>query len=176
MEVVNLKKIVTKIVNNYFVVIGITKQKYEEILKHKDFLYEKDDSFNEFIDSFDRFIKSKIEKEEYVNDKRTILFIGDLNKYPFVSSIVYKYKKKANGGKPIYRNYCSTKEQQAKTQLFVNVAEDADTCWNTVKSALGAKSTSQVCYGIIARFSNIKEEEYYDSLAEVEDLMVKLKN
>ena len=56
-------------------------------------------------------------------------------------------------GKPIYRNYCSTKEQQAKTQQFVNVAEDADTCWNTVKTALGAKTIKEPCYGIIVDFS-----------------------
>ena len=139
MEIVNLKKVTTDTNVNYFVVVGLTKNKYEEI---------KDD-----INKSYSYIDSKVKEEVYRELNKHILFIGDLEKYPYPSKIVYKYKKKYFEGKPIYRNYCSTKEQQAKTQQFVNVAEDADTCWNTVKSALGAKSIKEPCYGIIVEFS-----------------------
>ena len=139
MEIVNLKKVTTDTNVNYFVVVGLTKNKYEEI--------------KEDIDKSYSYIDSKVKEEVYRELNKHILFIGDLEKYPYPSKIVYKYKKKHFEGKPIYRNYCSTKEQQVKTQLFVNVAEDADTCWNTVKSALGAKSIKEPCYGIIVEFS-----------------------
>ena len=139
MEIVNLKKVITDTNVNYFVVVGLTKNKYEEI---------KDD-----INKSYSYIDSKVKEEVYRELNKHILFIGDLEKYPYPSKIVYKYKKKHFEGKAIYRNYCSTKEQQAKTQQFVNVAEDADTCWNTVKTALGAKTIKQTCYGIIVEFS-----------------------
>ena len=139
MEIVNLKKVTTDTNSSYFVVIGLTKNKYEEI--------------KEDIDKSYSYIDSKVKEEVYRELNKHILFIGDLKKYPYISKIVYKYKKKHFEGKPIYRNYCSTKEQQVKTQLFVNVAEAADTCWNTVKSALGAKSIKEPCYGIIVEFS-----------------------
>lgn len=139
MEIVNLKKVTTETNSSYFVVVGLTKNKYEEI---------KDD-----INKSYSYIDSKVKEEVYRELNKHILFIGDLEKYPYISKIVYKYKKKHFEGKPIYRNYCSTKEQQVKTQLFVNVAEDANTCWNTVKSALGAKSIKEPCYGIIVEFS-----------------------
>ena len=139
MEIVNLKKVTTETNVNYFVVVGLTKNKYEEI---------KDD-----INKSYSYIDSKVKEEAYRELNKHILFIGDLEKYPYPSKIVYKYKKKHFEGKPIYRNYCSTKEQQSETQLFVNVAEDPDTCWNTVKSALGAKSIKEPCYGIIVEFS-----------------------
>ena len=139
MEIVNLKKVITDTNINYFVVIGLTKNKYEEI---------KDD-----INKYYPYIDTKVKNEVYERFNKHILFIGDLEKYPYTSKIVYKYKKKHFERKPIYRNYCSTKEQQAKTQLFVNVAEDVDTCWNTVKSALGAKTIKESCYGIIVEFS-----------------------
>ena len=139
MEIVNLKKVTTDTNVNYFVVVGLTKNKYEEI--------------KEDIDKVYAYIDSKVKEEVYRERNKHILFIGDLEKYPYPSKIVYKYKKKHFEGKPIYRNYCSTKEEQVKTQLFVNVAEDADTCWNTVKSALGAKSIKEPCYGIIVEFS-----------------------
>lgn len=139
MEIVNLKKVTTETNSSYFVVVGLTKNKYEEI---------KDD-----INKSYSYIDSKVKEEVYRELNKHILFIGDLEKYPYPSKIVYKYKKKHFEGKPIYRNYCSTKEQQVKTQLFVNVAEDANTCWNTVKSALGAKSIKEPCYGIIVDFS-----------------------
>ena len=139
MEIVNLKKVTTDTNVNYFVVVGLTKNKYEEI---------KDD-----INKYYPYIDTKIKNEVYQDFNKHILFIGDLEKYPYISKIVYKYKKKHFEGKAIYRNYCSTKEQQLKTQQFVNVAEDADTCWNTVKTALGAKTRKQTCYGIIVEFS-----------------------
>ena len=139
MEIVNLKKVITDKNVNYFVVIGLTKDKYEEI--------------KEDINKSYSYIDSKVKNEEYQGFNKHILFIGDLDRYTSTSKIVYKYKKKHFEGKPIYRNYCSTKEQQAKTQQFVNVAEDADTCWNTVKTALGAKTRKQTCYGIIVEFS-----------------------
>ena len=139
MEIVNLKKVTTDTNVNYFVVVGLTKDKYEEI--------------KEDINKSYSYIDTKVQNEEYREINKHILFIGDLEKYPYPSKIVYKYKKKHFEGKPIYRNYCSTKEQQAKTQQFVNVTEDADTCWNTVKSALGAKTIKQTCYGIIVEFS-----------------------
>ena len=139
MEIVNLKKVITDTNVNYFVVIGLTKNKYEEI---------KDD-----INKYYPYIDTKVKNEVYQDFNKHILFIGDLEKYPYISKIVYKYKKKHFEGKPIYRNYCVTKEQQLKTQQFVNVAEDVDTCWNTVKTALGAKTIKQTCYGIIVDFS-----------------------
>ena len=139
MEIVNLKKVITDKNVNYFVVIGLTKNKYEEI---------KDD-----INKYYPYIDTKVKNEVYQDFNKHILFIGDLEKYPYISKIVYKYKKKHFEGKPIYRNYCSTKEQQAITQQFVNVAEDVDTCWNTVKAALGAKTIKEICYGIIVNFS-----------------------
>ena len=139
MEIVNLKKVTTDTNVNYFVVVGLTKDKYEEI--------------KEDINKSYSYIDTKVQNEEYREINKHILFIGDLEKYPYPSKIVYKYKKKHFEGKPIYRNYCSTKEQQAKTQQFVNVAEDADTCWNTVKTALGAKAIKEPCYGIIVEFS-----------------------
>ena len=139
MEIVNLKKVITDTNVNYFVVVGLTKNKYEEI---------KDD-----INKSYSYIDSKVKEEVYREINKHILFIGDLEKYPYISKIVYKYKKKHFEGKAIYRNCCSIKEQQVKTQLFVNVAEDANTCWNTVKSALGAKSIKEPCYGIIVEFS-----------------------
>ena len=139
MEIVNLKKVITDTNVTYFVVIGLTKSKYEEI--------------KEDINKSYSYIDSKVKNEEYQEFNKHILFIGDLDKYIYTSKIVYKYKKKHFEGKPIYRNYCSTKEQQAKTQQFVNVAEDVDTCWNTVKSALGAKTIKEPCYGIIVEFS-----------------------
>ena len=139
MEIVNLKKVITDKNVTYFVVIGLTKSKYEEIKEHINKSYS--------------YIDSKVKNEEYQEFNKHILFIGDLDKYIYTSKIVYKYKKKHFEGKPIYRNYCSTKEQQAKTQQFVNVAEDVDTCWNTVKTALGAKTRKETCYGIIVDFS-----------------------
>lgn len=139
MEIVNLKKVITDKNVTYFVVIGLTKSKYEEI--------------KEDINKSYSYIDSKVKNEEYQEFNKHILFIGDLDKYIYTSKIVYKYKKKHFEGKPIYRNYCSTKEQQAKTQQFVNVAEDVDTCWNTVKTALGAKTRKETCYGIIVDFS-----------------------
>ena len=139
MEIVNLKKVTTDTNVNYFVVVGLTKNKYEEI--------------KENLDATNTYIDTKTKEQVYKEYDKTILFIGDLEKYPYPSKIVYKYKKKHFEGKRIYRNYCSTKEQQVKTQLFVNVAEDPDTCWNTVKSALGAKSIKEPCYGIIVEFS-----------------------
>ena len=139
MEIVNLKKVTTDTNVNYFVVVGLTKDKYEEI--------------KEDINKSYSYIDTKVQNEEYQEFNKHILFIGDLDRYPYTSKIVYKYKKKHFEGKSIYRNYCTTKEQQAKTQQFVNVVEDADTCWNTVKSALGAKSIKEPCYGIIVEFS-----------------------
>ena len=139
MEIVNLKKVTTNTNVNYFIVAGLTKSKYEEI--------------KEDIDKVYAYIDSKVKEEEYRELNKNILFIGDLEKYPYASKIVYKYKKKHFEGKPIYRNYCSTKEQQAITQQFVNVAEDVNTCWNTVKAALGAKTIKEICYGIIVNFS-----------------------
>ena len=139
MEIVNLKKVITDTNVNYFVVVGLTKDKYEEI--------------KEDINKSYSYIDAKVKDEAYQDFNKHILFIGDLEKYPYASKIVYKYKKKHFEGKPIYRNYCTTKEHQAKTQQFVNVAEDVDTCWNTVKSALGAKTTREACYGIIIDFS-----------------------
>ena len=139
MEIVNLKKVTTETNSSYFVVIGLTKKKYEEI--------------KENLDATNTYIDSKTKEQEYTGYYKNILFIGDLEKYPYSSKLVYKYKKKHFEGKPIYRNYCSTKEQQTKTQQFVNVAEDPDTSWNTVKSALGAKSIKESCYGIIVDFS-----------------------
>ena len=138
MEIVNLKKVTTETNSSYFVVIGLTKKKYEEI--------------KENLDATNTYIDTKTKEQAYKEYDKTILFIGDLEKYPHPSKLVYKYKKKHFEGKPIYRNYCSTKEQQAETQLFVNVAEDPDTSWNTVKSALGAKSIKEPCYGIIVDF------------------------
>ena len=139
MEIVNLKKVTTETNSSYFVVIGLTKKKYEEI--------------KENLDATNTYIDSKTKEQEYTKYNKNILFIGDLEKYPYSSKLVYKYKKKHFEGKPIYRNYCSTKEQQTKTQQFVNVAEDPNTSWNTVKSALGAKSIKESCYGIIVDFS-----------------------
>ena len=139
MEIVNLKKVITDTNVNYFVVVGLTKDKYEEI---------KEDINKSYF-----YIDTKVKNEVYEDFNKHILFIGDLEKYPYASKIVYKYKKKHFEGKPIYRNYCVTKEQQLKTQQFVNVAEDVDTCWNTVKTALGAKTKKQTCYGIIVEFS-----------------------
>ena len=147
MEIVNLKKVTTETNSSYFVVIGLTKEKYEEI--------------KENLDATNTYIDTKTKEQAYKEYDKTILFIGDLEKYPHPSKLVYKYKKKHFEGKPIYRNYCSTKEQQAETQLFVNVAEDPDTSWNTVKSALGAKSIKEPCYGIIVDFkfnSNLLEK------------------
>ena len=147
MEIVNLKKVTTETNSSYFVVIGLTKKKYEEI--------------KENLDTTNTYIDTKIKEQVYKEYDKTILFIGDLEKYPHPSKLVYKYKKKHFEGKPIYRNYCSTKEQQTKTQQFVNVAEDPDTSWNTVKSALGAKSIKEPCYGIIVDFkfnSNLLEK------------------
>ena len=147
MEIVNLKKVTTETNSSYFVVIGLTKKKYEEI--------------KENLDATNTYIDTKTKEQVYKEYDKTILFIGDLEKYPHPSKLVYKYKKKHFEGKPIYRNYCSTKEQQTKTQQFVNVAEDPDTSWNTVKSALGAKSIKEPCYGIIVDFkfkSNLLEK------------------
>lgn len=148
MEIVNLKKVTTETNSSYFVVIGLTKKKYEEI--------------KENLDATNTYIDTKTKEQVYKEYDKTILFIGDLEKYPHSSKLVYKYKKKHFEGKPIYRNYCSTKEQQTKTQQFVNVAEDPDTSWNTVKSALGAKSIKDPCYGIIVDFkfnSNLLEND-----------------
>lgn len=148
MEIVNLKKVTTETNSSYFVVIGLTKKKYEEI--------------KENLDATNTYIDTKTKEQVYKEYDKTILFIGDLEKYPHPSKLVYKYKKKHFEGKPIYRNYCSTKEQQTKTQQFVNVAEDPDTSWNTVKSALGAKSIKDPCYGIIVDFkfnSNLLEND-----------------
>ena len=139
MEIVNLKKITTDSSVTYFVVIGLTKEKHEKIKEDIDEIYS--------------YIDNKIKEEIYKGFNKSVLFIGDLESYPYPSKIVYKYKKKHFEGKPIYRNYCTTKEQQAETQQFVNVAEDADTSWNTVKSALGAKTIKEICYGIIVEFS-----------------------
>ena len=148
MEIVNLKKVTTETNSSYFVVIGLTKKKYEEI--------------KENLDATNTYIDTKIKEQVYKEYDKTILFIGDLKKYPHPSKLVYKYKKNHVDGKPIYRNYCSTKEQQIKTQQFVNVAEDPDTSWNTVKSALGAKTIKEPCYGIIVNFkfnSNLLEND-----------------
>lgn len=69
----------------------------------------------------------------------TIEYYGDLRKFHFYKPMVGKFKKKAFEGKPIYRNYCVSEEQQKKSSMYCNVAEDSATSWNTVMSALNSK-------------------------------------
>ena len=79
MEIVNLKKVTTDTNVNYFVVVGLTKDKYEEI--------------KEDINKSYSYIDTKVQNEEYREFNKHILFIGDLDRYPYTSKIVYKYKK-----------------------------------------------------------------------------------
>ena len=74
MEIVNLKKVTTETNSSYFVVIGLTKNKYEEI--------------KEDIDKVYAYIDSKVKEEVYRELNKHILFIGDLEKYPYLSKIV----------------------------------------------------------------------------------------
>lgn len=78
-----------------------------------------------------------------------IVFTGDLNRFYKYQEIVQKLNRKFQG-KSIYRNYCVSLERQLQTMMFVNVCEDADTSWNTVKSALGAMNNKSECLGAIA--------------------------
>lgn len=154
MDIVKLKKLTTKsdirkqTEENtiYFIVIKITEKLCNKIKQE--------------IGAIHDYVYDKIKGEEFENYNTHILFIGNIDKYPHYKDIVYKYKKKYHGGTSVYRNYCTSRENQEKTRLFVNVAEDADTCWNTVKSALGAKTIKDPCYGVIVqlqeRLTNIE--------------------
>lgn len=84
------------------------------------------------------------------------VFIGDLNRYYDYKDMVRKLPKTFQG-KPMYRNYCVSYERQMQTSLFVNVCEDVDTSWNTVKSALGAINNKSECYGALAVVSYINK-------------------
>ena len=64
MEIVNLKKVTTDTNVNYFVVVvGLTKDKYEEI--------------KEDINKSYSYIDTKVQNEEYQEFNKHILFIGD---------------------------------------------------------------------------------------------------
>ena len=145
MDIVKLKKLTTKSDiykqteenSIYFVVIKITEALCNEIKQDAE--------------AVENYIYDKIKNEEFNKYHINVLFIGNIDKYPHYKEIVYKFKKRHHGKTPIYRNYCTSKENQEKTSLFVNVAEDAETCWNTVKSALGAPTIKDPCYGIIVQ-------------------------
>ena len=143
MDIVKLKKITTETQDIIIVAIRISEK------QQRDPLIE-----------LNNHINSVIINEEFSKYDQTILFIGDLNNYKHYKDVVFKYKKKHFGGNPKYRNYCVTAEQQLKTSLYVNVAEDPETSWNTVKSALGAQNVKDPCYGIIVRFTKEKEIIY----------------
>lgn len=140
MDIVKLKKITTETQDIIIVAVRISKKQLED----------RNIDLSKHIDAF-------ITNEEFSKYDQTILFIGDLNNYNHYKDVVFKYKKKHFGGNPKYRNYCVTAEQQLKTSLYVNVAEDPETSWNTVKSALGAQNIKDPCYGIIVRFTKEKE-------------------
>ena len=140
MDIVKLKKITTEIQDIIIVAVRISKKQLED----------KNIDLSKYIDAF-------ITNEEFSKYDQTILFIGNLDDYKHYKDVVFKYKKKHFGGNPKYRNYCVTAEQQLKTSLYVNVAEDPETSWNTVKSALGAQNIKDPCYGIIVRFTKEKE-------------------
>ena len=154
MDIVKLKKISTETQN---IVLTATRLTEKQLTKTEEELqkYVQEVAKNEFFSNYDSII----------------LFIGELDKYPHYNKAVFKYKKKGFGGTPVYRNYCVSIEDQEKTRLFVNVAEDAETSWNTVKSALGAQTIHHPCYGIVVRFEETKvvpeflhriKETYYD--------------
>ena len=97
------------------------------------------------IEEQQQLINKQLSK--YFNDENdtqgklsvAIEYYGDLRKFYHYTDMIGKFKKKGFEGKPIYRNYCVSEEQQRKSSMFCNVAEDSRTSWNTVMSALGSK-------------------------------------
>lgn len=84
----------------------------------------------------------KVLKENYeVPTTFELNYYGNLDKYVHYKKVVAKFKKKAHGGIPIYRNYCVSEEEQRKriALCYCNVAEDASTSFNTVMTALVSK-------------------------------------
>ena len=99
----------------------------------------------------------KLIEKEYDEPHTTIsfFFIGDLTSYPHseYKHFVRKLAEKGQGGKPAYRNYAVSLEQQKKTLSYVNVCEDVQTSWNTVRTTLGARNIRVECYGAIAQIT-----------------------
>lgn len=88
----------------------------------------------------------------------TFFFIGDLTKYPHseYKHFIGKVAERGHGGKPAYRNYAVSLEQQRKAMGSVNVCEDIQTSWNTVRTTLGARNIRVECYGAVAQITHNK--------------------
>lgn len=67
-----------------------------------------------------------------------IYHYGDFNSFKEYGRVVSKFRQKHSNGKSCYRNYCRTEEEQRKTMLFVNVAEDPMTSYKTAVTAVRA--------------------------------------
>lgn len=120
---------------NYYL-IGCSKEDCIDIRTNKDFTKE-----------IDSLVKSEgIDKEKIKN----VVYIGELDSMKNTSNVVGKFaRRKADirEGKPIYyRNYAISKEEQAKRNMFVNVAEDSRTSWNTAIKAVRSK------YGLVIEY------------------------
>lgn len=85
----------------------------------------------------------------------TFFFIGELTGYPQseYKHFIRKVAERGHGGKPAYRNYAVSLEQQKKAMWSVNVCEDLQTSWNTVRTTLGARNIRVECYGAIAQIT-----------------------
>lgn len=121
MDIVKLKKLVNTATNT---------EKYILAIKTKENLNKEETK---------QSIKKTLEKEYNYTEDYNLIYFGNLDKYIDYKKVVSKFKKKAHGGIPIYRNYCTTEENQRKSMSYCNVAEDAHTSFNTVMSALGTK-------------------------------------
>ena len=54
-----------------------------------------------------------------------IYYCGELKQFKHFKEVVAKFKAKASGNKPIYRNYCTSEEEQRKVMMFCNTAESS---------------------------------------------------
>ena len=123
-----------------FVVIGIPDAKYPTL----------NDS-----EVFNSYIKDNLKR--YYDKSYTsygIIYQGNLLKFFEYPQFIDKLPKRGHGGTPQYRDYTKTYEQQLKAS--VNIAEDSTTCWNTVRTALGARNPRVDCFGIVLEVINNK--------------------
>ena len=118
MDIIKLKKLISPIgTNKYLLAV-----KYPLNLSAEDLHKYFDDLYKDLEPGFS------------IN----VIYIGDFRLFPKYKDVVAKFKKKAYGGVPIYRNYCINEKEQRKRMGGCNVAQDAKTSFNTVISALGS--------------------------------------
>ena len=139
-NVLTLKSVENSTATCDFVVIGIPDDKYPTL----------NDS-----EVFNSYIKDNL-KRHYDKSYTSygIIYQGNLLKFFEYPKIIDKLPKRGHGGTTQYRDYTKTYEQQLKAS--VNIAEDSTTCWNTVRTALGARNPRVDCFGIVLEVINNK--------------------